>query len=65
MHVPRSRRSRRRDDKIVAVRIAFDETELRERARRLGAVWRPQQKVWEMRWGDVRRLGLASRVVDA
>ena len=62
---PRPRRPRRRDDEIVAVRIAFDETDLRERARRLGAVWRPQQKLWELRWGDVRRLGLASRVVDA
>ena len=62
---PRPRRPRRRDDEIVAVRIAFDEADLRERARRLGAVWRPQQKLWEMHWGDVRRLGLASRVVDA
>jgi len=62
---PRPRRPRRRDDEIVAVRIGFDETDLRERARRLGAVWRPAQKLWEMRWGDVRRLGLASRVVDA
>ena len=62
---PRPRRPRRRDDEIVAVRIGFEETDLRERARRLGAVWRPQQKLWELRWADVRRLGLASRVVDA
>ena len=62
---PRQRRPRRRDDEIVAVRIAWDETDLRERAKRLGAVWRPAQKVWEMHWADARRLGLASRVISS
>jgi len=62
---PRPRRPRRRDDEIVAVRIGWDEADLRERAKRLGAVWRPAQKVWEMHWADARRLGLASRVVSA
>ena len=61
---PRARKPRRRDDEIVAVRIAWDETDLRERAKRLGAVWRPAQKVWEMHWSDARRLGVANRVVD-
>src|SRR5690349_17626420 len=45
---PRPRRTRRQDDEIVAVRIAFHEHELRERAKRLGAVWRPAQKLWEI-----------------
>ncbi|MGA8051732.1 MAG: hypothetical protein WCA09_16255, partial [Burkholderiales bacterium] len=62
---PRPRRLRRRDDEIVAVRIGWDEADLRERAKRLGAVWRPAQKLWEIRWGDVRRLGLGSRVIPA
>ncbi|MGH2396673.1 MAG: hypothetical protein ACRDFW_06730 [bacterium] len=39
---------RRRDDDLVAVRIARDESDLRERAKRLGAIWRPAQKLWEM-----------------
>lgn len=60
---PRPRKPRRRDDEIVAVRIAWNETDLRERAKRLGAVWRPAQKVWEMHWSDARRLGLTARVV--
>ena len=59
---PRARRLRRRDDEIVAVRIAWRETELRERAKRLGAVWRPAQKLWELSWGDAKRLGIAERV---
>jgi hypothetical protein len=59
---PRPRRPRRHDDEIVAVRIAYQETELRERAKRLGAVWRPVQKLWEIAWRDAKRLGIADRV---
>jgi hypothetical protein len=62
--VPRQRAPRRRDDDIVAVRIRYDEADLRERAKRLGAIWRHAQKLWEMRWADARHLGLADRVVD-
>ena len=47
---------------MVAVRIAYHETVLRERAKRLGALWRPQQWLWEMRWLDAKRLGIADRV---
>jgi hypothetical protein len=61
---PRNRQPRRRDDEIVAVRIAFQETDLRARAMRLGALWRPAQRLWEMRWIDAKRLGIADRVVQ-
>jgi hypothetical protein len=62
---PRQRHPRRRDDEIVAVPIAFQETELRERAKRLGAVWRQAQKLWEITWGDAKRLGIADRVRES
>jgi predicted aminopeptidase len=55
---PSVRRARRRDEEMVAVRIAYAETELRERAKRLGAIWRPRHRVWEMRWLDAKRLGI-------
>jgi hypothetical protein len=61
---PKPRLPRRRDDDIVAVRIAYREADLRERAKRLGAVWRPAQKLWELSWLDAKRLGLSGRVVD-
>jgi hypothetical protein len=61
---PRTRRARRRDEEIVAVRIAWDEADLRERAKRLGAIWRPAPKLWEMRWLDAKRLGLTERIVQ-
>ena len=59
---PRARTPRRRDDEIVAVRIAFHETDLRQRAKRLGAVWRPAQELWELTWLDAKRLGISDRV---
>jgi len=33
------------------VRIAWVETDLRERAKNLGSVWRPAHKICEMKWG--------------
>ncbi|MDH4192447.1 MAG: hypothetical protein OEW21_19850, partial [Betaproteobacteria bacterium] len=60
----RARAQRRRDDDIVAVRIAWADLDRRERAKRLGAVWRPAQKLWEMRWIDAKRLGLDGAVVE-
>jgi len=61
---PKPRALRRRDDDIVAVRIPYGEVDLRERAKRLGAVWRPAQKLWEIAWGDAKRLGIAACVVS-
>lgn len=60
--VSRARRARRRDEEMVAVRIGYAETDLRERAKRLGAIWRPQHRLWEMRWLDAKNLGIADRV---
>ena len=47
---------------MVAVRIGYEETDLRERAKRLGALWRPSQRLWEMRWLDAKHPGIADRV---
>ena len=60
----RLRSARRRDEEMVAVRIAFGESDLRERAKHLGAIWRPKHKLWEMRWLDAKRLGIADRVTS-
>lgn len=59
---PNTRRARRRDEEMIAVRIAYAEADLRGRAKRLGAIWRPQQRLWEMRWLDAKRLGIGDRV---
>ncbi len=59
---PQARQPRRTPDDIGQVRIGFHETLLRERARNLGGVWRPAQKLWELKWDAVRKLGIEDRV---
>lgn len=47
------------------VRIGFHEEELRARAKRLGAIWRQPQKLWEITYRDSKRLGIEERIVQA
>ena len=39
------------------------ESDLREQVKARGAIWRPRQKLWKMRYDDIVALGLESRVV--
>ena len=48
---------------MVAVHIGWQERELRDCALRLGAVWRSAQKLWEISWGDAKRLWITDRAV--
>ena len=59
----RARRPRRNDHDLVRVRIDWRETELRLAAKKVGAAWRPAQKIWEMSWAAVRTLGIQHRVL--
>jgi hypothetical protein len=61
---PGTRKPRRQDDDIVYVRIVYHETELRERAKRLGAIWRHPQRLWEITFRDSKRLGIEDRIVE-
>jgi len=54
-------RARRHDDDIVYVRIGYEETDLRARAKNLGALWRKPQKLWEITYRDSKRLGIVDR----
>jgi len=60
---PNRRNARRELEDLVAVRIGFSETDLRERIKATGAIWRPRQRMWEVDWKAVRELGLQDRVV--
>jgi len=51
-------------DEAVYVRIAFQEIKLRERAKRLGAIWRQPQKLSKITFRDSKRMGIADRIVD-
>jgi hypothetical protein len=62
---PRARKARanRSPDEMVYVRVGFGEEALRAKMKALGAIWRPQHKLWELPWGVVRGLGIEDRVV--
>jgi hypothetical protein len=61
--VPNRRNPRREPEDMVAVRIGFSETALREQIKAAGAIWRPKLWLWEVDWKTVRELGLQARVV--
>ena len=60
---PRQRHARREPHDMVAVRINYSETALRERIKTAGGIWRHRQRLWEVDWRTVRDLGLQGRVV--
>jgi hypothetical protein len=49
---------------IVGVRVAFDETQLRQQVRGSGAKWDAPARLWRMPLRAVRQLGLLDRVVQ-
>lgn len=55
----------RAPETIVAVRIAYAETELRQQVKAAGGQWNGVQKVWELRYDQVVKLDLAERIVLA
>ena len=61
---PRARVPRREPHDMVAVRIGYTETTLRERIKSAGGIWRPRHRLWEINWETARKLGLQTRVVN-
>jgi hypothetical protein len=47
---------------LVALVIAYGETELRQRAKQAGAKWDQERKVWLLPYGIARKLGLHGRI---
>jgi hypothetical protein len=64
---PRARKPRanRSPEEMVHVRVGIGEEGLRAKMKALGAIWRPQLKLWELPWGVVRGLGIEDRVVGS
>jgi len=48
---------------MVFARVAYGEQGLRAKLIALGAIWRPQLRLWELPWGVARGLGIDDRVV--
>lgn len=52
-------------DTILAVRVEYAETEVRQAVKAAGGRWNGVRKVWELRYDQVIHLGLAERIVPA
>jgi len=52
-----------RPDTVVGVRVVWGEADVARRVKRAGGTWDPRQKVWRLRAGEARRLGLGDRLV--
>ena len=50
------------DDEIVHLRIEFNETHWRDRVKSAGGRWNPKLKLWEIKYAQVRKLGLTDRI---
>ena len=51
-------------DRIVGVRVGFNETQLRQQVRDSGATWDARARLWRMPVRAARQLGLLDRVVE-
>ena len=50
------------DEEIVAIRIELNEINWRNRVKMAGGKWNPNRKLWEIPYGQVRKLGLTERI---
>ncbi|MFQ6112683.1 MAG: hypothetical protein ACE5NG_01200 [bacterium] len=51
-------------NKIVNLRVAANEIELRKRVKAAGGKWHPGKQVWQLAYKDILNLGLKERIVD-
>ena len=56
--------TRRRNDDIVAVHVAFEEAELRQLLRKFRGKWDPERKQWFVTYGLIRGTPLEARIVE-
>ena len=50
------------DDEIIPVNVYFSETALREKLKRLGGKWNPEEKSWFVPYGSIRGTELEERI---
>lgn len=50
-------------NRAVAIRVRYEENELRQKVKEAGAVWSPRLKLWLLRYTDTVKMGLRDRIV--
>jgi hypothetical protein len=53
-----------KDDDLVPLHIAYDETELRQQLRAMRARWDAERKLWYVRYGLIRGTPLVERLAE-
>jgi hypothetical protein len=51
-------------DRLVKLRVLYQEWELREVIKRAGGYWDRKDRVWFLRYSEVEKLGLEGRVTE-
>lgn len=51
-------------DEIVGIQVGVNEVELQRKVKAAGGKWNYNRKVWEIRYGEVVRLGLMDRLTQ-
>jgi len=51
------------EETLVALQVAAQEREVRQKVKTAGGKWNPQAVVWELPYGQVVALGLTERIV--
>ena len=50
-------------NKIMHIKIAFEETQLRNRVKGMGGRWNPNLKAWQLPYGIVLKMKLEERII--
>ena len=48
----------------IGIRVAGYETDIREKVKQAGGIWRPRQQLWELPYAQIKRLQLEDRIVE-
>ncbi len=51
-------------NKNVYIKIAFNEKQLHRTIKHIGGIWDDEKKLYKVRYGDVKNLGLENRIVE-
>ncbi len=55
---------KRDDNDRLGIRVAFYEMTIREQVKEAGGIWRPRQKLWELSYKKIVKLGLEERIIE-
>ena len=52
------------DDDIVLIAVKWNEKTVQEQVKNAGGRWDKERKIWKLRYGKVKELGLTTRITE-